>query len=583
MAQLNGTAAPWSQQQTWAQYRAIAWLRWRMLVNIARRSDSAGEIVGRIVLYLLLGGFATFLTLAAGGSAYLLVSQGHLATLWVLFWGIFILCQMLNINLGQPGTTFDPTQLIRFPLRVPTFVPIRLFFNLLSPANVMAMLMSLAAAVGIAIAQPGLWLYALVACAVFAIANVLFSRMVFAWVDRWLSTRRAREIFTAAIFVFSLGFQYVNFTFNPAYNRSHRHDRAVTRQRISSATTFYHRAEPFLHYLPPNLTSRSLQAASAGQPSGYLADTAGCAAYAAIFLLVFALRMRTEFHGESISDTASASSLPAASSPSPRSQLPVRAAARPSGMLPAAAPPLPEVGFLPASLSALLGREWTYVRRNTGLLYGLVTPLFLVILFALRMGRNFTSPWVVPAAIAYSLVGIAPMSYNSFGMDGTGAELYFMAPVPLRLVFLSKNLLHFAIAALEVTVVLAVMAYVSGPPRFIILVGVLLWVFGSLLLNTSIGNRRSISAPKKVDLTRMARKQASQTSALISLGVLLACVAYGAGVLALAAWLDRPWLSLPCFAALALAGALAYRINLGSIEDYTLAHRDTLFEELGKS
>ena len=60
--------------------------------------------------------------------------------------------------------------------------------------------MSLAVAVGIALAAPGLWLYALMAMAVFAATNVLFSRMIFAWVDRWLSTRRAREVFTAIIF-----------------------------------------------------------------------------------------------------------------------------------------------------------------------------------------------------------------------------------------------------------------------------------------------------------------------------------------------------------------------------------------------
>jgi hypothetical protein len=41
-------------------------------------------------------------------------------------------------------------------------------------------------------------LYAFLALLVFAAANVLFNRMLFAWVDRWLSTRRAREIFTAS-------------------------------------------------------------------------------------------------------------------------------------------------------------------------------------------------------------------------------------------------------------------------------------------------------------------------------------------------------------------------------------------------
>ncbi len=576
MAELVSPADRWTGRQTRAQYAAIAALRWRMFVNIARRASTPGEIASRVILYTLLAGSAVVLTFGAGGFAWFLIHQGMLNRLVLLFWGIFAMCQMLNLNLGQPGTTFDPTQLIRFPLRLSSFVAVRLFFNLLSPANVMATVMSLAAAAGISLARPRLWPYALLVCAVFAITNVLFSRMVFAWIDRWLSTRRAREIFTAAIFVFSMAFQYVNLNVNAGFGRSRRHHASpVSQQRLNAAATFYHRATPMLNVLPPNLTGHSLEIAANGQTTGFLVDTAGSAAYAALFLVIFGLRMRTEYRGESLSDTASDSSLPS-SFPS-RSLPPSASAARES-----AGPPAKQ-GFLSSSLLALLGKEWTYMRRNTGLLYGLVTPLFLVVLFALRMGRNTTSPWIVPMAIAYALVGIAPMSYNSLGLDGTGAQIYFMAPVPLYRVFLAKNLLHFAIAALEVTVVVAVLSYVAGPPRLLTLGGVLLWACGSLLLSTSLGNRRSVSAPKKINLSRMSGRQASQSSAFLSLGILAACVGYGAGVLFLSAHIAHTWVALPCFAALAVVGVLVYRANLRSLQTFTLAHRDTLFEELGKS
>ena len=223
------------------------------------------------------------------------------------------------------------------------------------------------------------------------------------------------------------------------------------------------------------------------------------------------------------------------------------------------------------------------MRRNTGLLYGLLTPLFLVIMAALKWGRTAPAAWVVPIALLYSLLGVAPMSYNSFGLDGAGAQFYFMAPVPLRQVFVAKNLLHFGTALVEVIAVLAVTAYIAALPGPVALIGLLLWACGTLLLNTSLGNRRSIAVPKKIDLSRMARRQASQTSALISLGILLACGAYGAGVLALVTHFRIHWLSLPCFAAFALAGALVYRHSLQSMQAFTLAHRDTLFEELGKA
>ncbi len=562
---------PWTQLQTIAQYKAIAWLRWRMFVNIARRTNTPAEIAGRVLLYLLMGGFAAFVTAAAGGASWYLAGEGHLNRLWIVFWAIFGLCQLLNINLGQPGTTFDPTQLIRFPIRVPTYVAIRLFFNLLSPANIMAALMSLAVAVGVTLAVPSLWFYALIACAVFALTNVLFSRMIFAWVDRWLSTRRAREVFTGLIFVFSLGFQYVNLTVNAGFSKGRHHNNAITRQRIVAADNFYHRSEPLLRYTPPNLTSAALVSGIEHQPLGFLAETSGTLAFAALFLAIFAIRTRTEFHGEVFSDAATASSIPA---PHRARQVPIPALA---------ATPANSVADSNGPLLALLGKEWTYMRRNTGLLYGLITPLFLVVLFALRLGRNMTSPWVLPIAIAYSLVGIAPLSYNSFGVDGTGAQMYFMAPVPIATVFIAKNILHFALAAMEVVVVIGVMSYVSGAPNLVTLLGLICWVCGSLLLNTSLGNRRSISAPKKINLGRMSGKQASQASALMSLGILVACVAYGAGILALANFVGLQWLGLPCFAILAAVGIFVYRKSLHSQQAYTLAHRDSLFEELGKS
>ena len=84
----------------------------------------------------------------------------------------------------------------------------------------------------------------------FAATNVFFSRMIFAWVDRWLSTRRAREVFTAIIFAASLGIQWANFTFNPAYNHDHRtHAYEVSRAAVRVGSATLSRAQPWLRSL----------------------------------------------------------------------------------------------------------------------------------------------------------------------------------------------------------------------------------------------------------------------------------------------------------------------------------------------
>jgi ABC-2 type transport system permease protein len=116
MAQELAPPASWSSAQTRAQFAAIAWLRWRILINSFRRKGANSELVGRIFLYLVFGFFFFGILATTAALSYLAASSGRLNRISLVLWGIFILGQLLNIQLGQPGTTFDPTQLIRFTL-----------------------------------------------------------------------------------------------------------------------------------------------------------------------------------------------------------------------------------------------------------------------------------------------------------------------------------------------------------------------------------------------------------------------------------------------------------------------------------
>jgi len=548
----------WSARQTRAQYAAIAYLRWRITLNSYRRKGGAGELVGRIILYLVFGSFAIGLMVFAAAMSYLAASKDHLNRIDVILWGTFVLCQLTNIQLGQPGTTFDPTQLIRFPMRVGNYIAVRLFFGLLSPANIIGALLSLAIAVGVSIAIPSLWLYALLALAVFAAVNALFSRMIFAWVDRWLSTRRAREVFMGLVFAVSIGFQYLNFTYNPAYDHHHKHD--VTAQ-LPTALRVYHHAQPFIAVFPPGLISNALVAATQGRHAAFLAATLGCALFGVAFFAIFAWRMSTEFRGENLSDVANAVSTKpkAAHLPSPT-------------LAPATTHRSSRFGLNP-TVFAVLGKEFLQVRRNTGIFYGMIAPVVFVFLFAGKLATRSNAHWVFPAALAYTLMGIAPLSYNSFGLEGAGSQFYFLAPVRLRDVFLAKNLLNFLLALIEMTAVFAIISYVAMPPTLTMIAAGLLWAAATLLLTTTLGNRRSVTTPKKIDLGRTASKQSSPLSSLI---------AVGGALLLLATYLHTSWILLPTLAALAAGALMVYLQGLRSIDRFTLAHRDELFEVLCK-
>ncbi len=557
----------WTSAQTRAQFAAIAHLRWRITVNQFRRKGGAGELAGRIVIYLIATSFALGLMLFTGFMTFMTAQAGRLSRIDLVLWGIFALCQLTNIQLGQPGTVFDPTQLIRFPMRAGTYVAIRLFFGLLSPANILGALLSLAAAVGLTFAIPSLWLYAFTSMTLFAITNALFSRMVFAWVDRWLSTRRAREVLTGFIFVFSIGIQWLNFTFNPAYGH-HKHQPNAM-QRIATTLHLYQRAEPIIAIFPPGLITASLLRANHGHIAAFLGFATACAVFALAFFAIFAWRMSIEFRGENLSDAANA----------------VSTKTKPAASLapaPSATQPASSRFALPSTIAAVIGKEFLQVRRNTGVFYGMIAPIAFVFIFAGKLATRSNASWVFPAALAYTLMGIAPLSYNSFGLEGAGSQFYFMAPVRLRDVFLAKNLVNFVLAFIEIAAVFAIISYVALPPSPTVIAAAFLWAAATLLLSTTLGNRRSIMAPRKIDLGRTASKQASPLSGLISMGVLLGSSAIGAGFLFLAMYLNALWLLLPIFLALALGTLLVYLQGLSSIDRYALAHRETLFEELCK-
>ena len=583
MAQLASELAPgssWTTSQTRAQFVAIARLRWRITVNSFRRKGGAGELIARILVYPVLACAAIVPTVGAGIGAYFLTAYHHLGYIAWLLWGTFLLCQLLNIQLSQAGTAFDPTQLIRFPLSVSTYTAIRLCFGLLTPANVIGTLISFAIAFGILFAAPALWWCALISLAVFASANVLFSRMIFAWVDRWLATRRAREIYTGLIFAFTLGIQYLNFTFNPAYNRGRAHAHDVT-LRVHFLANLYHHAHPLLVWLPPELTTTSLVAAARGDIGHSFLAIFGCSLFALAFLLVFALRMHAEFRGEVFSDAANVVAKPKKAPFAVRR--PNAATAALSAVASAPESSRRRISILPPTLSAQFSKEVLYVRRNQGILFALILPTAIAVFLCIRLSSRVSPSYVFPAAVAYTLMGTIALSYNSWGLEGTGSQFYFLAPVRIRDVMLSKNLMGFALAALEVVAILAVVIYTGHMPTTTSIAATLLWGAGTVLLNTALGNQRSLASPKRVIVAGMARKGASPLSSLIATLMMIAATGFGAAVLVPAIYLHKQWITLPVFAAYAAAALWIYLRMLSSIDRFALAHREQLFAELCKA
>jgi ABC-2 type transport system permease protein len=244
----------WTSAQSRAQFAALAQLRWCLFRNGFRRKGGTGELAARILLIPFLGILAAGPVLGAGIAGYYIVSSAQFSKLPALTWSIFALWQLVSINISAPQLSFDIASILRFPISFPRYLTARLVFGLLSAANVIGTLALLSADVGIGIARPSLLSWATLLLALFAAANIFFTRMIFAWIDRWLSTRRARELLTAFILFASLGFEYLNVTFNPGM-QSGRHHHA---SHLPALLKILHRIEPIAALLPPGLTASSI-------------------------------------------------------------------------------------------------------------------------------------------------------------------------------------------------------------------------------------------------------------------------------------------------------------------------------------
>src|SRR5208337_5206719 len=158
---------------------------------------------------------------------------------------IALLWQFVSINglsIAATIPSFDPASLVRFPLRFGRYFVLRSLLGLMTPSTIVGCLALLAAAVGIGVADASLALPALVVMAVYALMNIFLTRMIGAWMERWLANRRFREIFGLLMALFAVGIQFLSFQ---------RASMRVPGAPDNWFLRFFHGSGPYLHWLPP--------------------------------------------------------------------------------------------------------------------------------------------------------------------------------------------------------------------------------------------------------------------------------------------------------------------------------------------
>lgn len=553
-------------------FATIAWLRWRIFLNGMRGKGATGELAVRFLSYPFLALMILGPSIGAGVASYYLVDKGEVALLAIPLWIIFALWQFIGINTSATGPSFDLSSLIRFPVRYRDYLLIRLSFGLMDPPTLAGIACLIAMSLGIAIAAPGLFPWAALVLFVYALCNILFSRMVYSWLERWLAQRRTRELVTGIILALSLCIQFLA-QFAQRLGNTGRHHAPFNPFLLQSSHVLF----SINWLLPPGLAASSMDHIHRGSPFLAAAALCGLLAYTTAFLLVLHLRLHAQFLGEDLSEAPAAQPKSAI-----RTQPPAAGAATATSA---------SFSFLPATVAACLAKEIRYLLRSGPKLYVLVMPVFVVFLFSVRTsGMNYAgvqhnafTGMLFSYGCAYTQLIFVGLIYNSLGGDGSGVQFYFIAPVRMRDVLLAKNLLTAGIFALEAVLIYIASAFIATPAPLDLTAATLAWSLFTLFLNMSIGNIRSIVSPKVLDPAKVRSQNVSGLNSLISLVVVICAVALGAAMVILCRYLHTTyWIAAAVFLVLAILSFVAYSLVLQRLDEIAANNREGLTTTLAK-
>jgi ABC-2 type transport system permease protein len=572
MARLE--TSPESEQSkaisTRRQFATIAWLRWRIFVNSLRGKGAAGELVVKIISYPFLAIVILGPSVGAAAASYYLVNSDEVSLLAIPLWIIFALWQFIGINTSTTGPSFDLSSLIRFPIRYRDYLLIRLSFGLMDPPTLVGIGCLIGLSIGIAIASPWLLPWAALALFAYGLCNILFSRMIYSWMERWLAQRRTRELLTGIILAFSLGVQFIaQYAQRLGHHGHHAPNPLLTKAMDAMVLINW--------LLPPGLTALSIDHFHTGEPLIALAALSGLLLFTLGFLLILHMRLRAQFLGEDLSEAPAA--------PQPKSvavQVPAGVAVTSEGS---------SLSFLPATVAGCLIKEVRYLLRSGPKIYVLIMPVFVVFLVSVRssgmsyagVSRHSITSMLFSYGCAYMQLIFVSLIYNSLGADGTGVQFYFMAPVRMRDVILAKNLMTICIFAIEIILIYIATAIITKPAAADLTAATIAWSLFTLFLNMSIGNIRSIASPKVLDSARVRSQNVSGLSSLISLVVVAAAVGLGVLMALACSFLHTSyWLAAAVFSILAILAIVVYLLVLNNVDGIARDHIEDLTGTLAK-
>ena len=475
------------------QYGALVMMRFRMLANNVRSVQGAFELGARGVAFLIYTIMGISLGFGLGAGAYSLISGRHFQYVAALFWVIFVVWQVLPIALASFQEHFDLSGLLRFPVSFSSFYLLSIVFGIVDVPALLGGICCIGIWFGATLARPDLAGRVALILAVYAVFNILLARAVLAWVDRWLAKRKSREIVSALFLVLMLSMQLLN----PALRSDVEFRRpkseaaqAKNRKMLNGIKPWANAAYAAEQWVPPGLAAKAM-VQSAKETSSPAATSLGVLVFYILATgAVLSVRLRAEYSGERLSEA-----------PAPRKKSEEDSRWLIDGSSPVA---------------AVIEKELRTIPRSMPLLFAIGAPLLtvLVISTVLRNTSEGGHPFQLafPLCVCYALLGFTQLIFNNLGAEGTGIQVLFLSPTPIRSVLLAKNLLH-GILFSAVAILAAVFAsWRLGEPDPALLATTAAWVLFAVPANLAAGNLLSLTMPYRVNLGRLSRQRGSSLS-----------------------------------------------------------------------
>jgi ABC-2 type transport system permease protein len=241
-----------------AQYAAVLSMRRRMLINSLRTKGGKFELGARIFATGFFGTVCLGVGTGCGFLAAQITSDHQLIFLPALLWPVFLMWQVVPVMLSTAQESVDFNFLLRFPLGFRTYSLLYLFFGLFDPSSILGGMCMLGIWTGVVVASPGLVIWITFALLLFALFNLLLTRMIFAWIERWLAQRRTREILGIAMLCVFLSFQLLN----PALRSHSGHSASINRPALLHTLKIVQAVQVFF---PPGLAGDGVAMAAKGR------------------------------------------------------------------------------------------------------------------------------------------------------------------------------------------------------------------------------------------------------------------------------------------------------------------------------